>query len=227
MDHIFDHISSINTHNYQKINFNKYQQGELYVSSIVKENDNDYVKIPKVSYNSLNKETYKTIFEKLVIVFENEYDIDMNEYKQKFFNTLSNDIYKSISKRHNVLKNSMFEFIHEKEYKLPINKDVLTLFSNILNKNIIVIEKKDYYVYGTQFNSTLVIDPKNTRYFDGIELAENTLIEEGYYENIDYLNIKMTELKSYIEKYDIQIDKKIKKKDDIIERIKEIKEIKN
>ena len=199
----------------------------MYVSSIVKKNDNDYVKIPKVSYNSLNKETYKTIFEKLVIVFENEYDIDMNEYKQKFFNTLSNDIYKSISKRHNVLKNSMFEFIHEKEYKLPINKDVLTLFSNILNKNIIVIEKKDYYVYGTQFNSTLVIDPKNTRYFDGIELAENTLIEEGYYENIDYLNIKMTELKSYIEKYDIQIDKKIKKKDDIIERIKEIKEIKN
>lgn len=223
MVHIFDRISSINTHNYQKINSNKYQQGELYVSSIVKRKDNDYVRIPKVSYNPLNKEIYKTVFEKLVIVYENEYNIDMNEYKQKFFNMLSNDVYKSISKRHNVLKNSMFEFIHEREYKLPTNKDVLRLFSNILKKNIIVIAQRDYHVYGTQFDNTLVIDPKNTRLFAGIEFAENKLIEEGYYEHIDYTNIKMTELKSYIDKYNIQIDKNVKKKDELIEKIKQIK----
>ena len=223
MEHIFDRISSINTHNYQKINSNKYQQGEMYISSIVKRKENDYIRIPKVSQGFFNKETYKTLFEKLVIVYENQYNIDMNEYKQKFFDSLSNDVYKSISKRHNVLKNNMFDFIFDTEYHIPMNKDVLTLFSNILKKNIIVIEKKEYVIFGSTFDTTLVIDPKNTRVFDGIEFAENQLIQEGYYEHIDFNNIKMTELKNYIEKYNIQIDKTIKKKDELIEKIKEIK----
>ena len=97
------------------------------------------------------------------------------------------------------------------------------MFSNILKKNIIVIEKKEYFVYGSSFDTTLVIDPKSTRIFDGIEFAENQLIEEGNYEHIDFNNIKMTELKNYIDKYNIQIDKTIKKKDELIEKIKEIK----
>ena len=223
MEQIFDRISSINSHNYQKINANKYQQGEMYISSIVKRKENDYIRIPKVSHNPLNKEIYKTLFEKLVSVYENQYNIDMNEYKQKFFNSLSNDVYKSISKRHNVLKNNMFDFIYDTEYKIPTNKDVLTLFSNILKKNIIVIEKKEYFIFGLTFDTTLVIDPKHTRFFDGIEFAENQLIQEGYYEHIDFNNIKMTELKNYIDKYNIQIDKTIKKKDELIEKIKEIK----
>ena len=111
MEEIFDRISSINTHNYQKLNSNRYQQGEMYISSIVKRKENDFIRIPKVSHNPLNREVYKTLFEKLVIVYENQYNIDMNEYKQKFFNSLSNDVYKSVSKRHNVLKNNMFDFI--------------------------------------------------------------------------------------------------------------------
>ena len=49
MEQILDRISSINSHNYQKINSNKYQQGELYISSIVKRKENDYIRIPKVS----------------------------------------------------------------------------------------------------------------------------------------------------------------------------------
>lgn len=223
MEQIVDRISSINTHNYQKINSNHYQQGEPYVPSIVQQKDNNYIRIPKVSHNPLNMEIYKTIFEKLVIVYENQFDIDMNEYKQKFFNMLSNDVYKSISKRHNVLKKNMFDFIHETEYNIPTNRDVLILFCNILKKNIIVIEKKEYHIYTSTFDTTLVIDSKNTRFFDGIEFAENQLIQEGYYEHIDFTNIKMTELKSYIEKYNMQIDKSIKKKDEIIEKIKEIK----
>ena len=92
-----------------------------------------------------------------------------------------------------------------------------------MKKNIIVIEKKEYYIFGLTFDTTLVIDPKNTRFFDGIEFAENQLIQEGYYEHIDFNNIKMTELKNYIDKYNIQIDKTIKKKDELIEKIKEIK----
>lgn len=223
MEHTFDRISSINTHNYQKINSNKYQQGEMYVSSIVKRKDNNYVRVPKLSHNPSNTDKHKTLFEKLVMVYENGYNIDMNEYKQKFFNSLSNDVYKSISKRHNVLKNSMYDFIYETEYKLPTNKDVLTMFSNILKKNIIVVYKKEYHMYGTKFDSLLVIDSKNTRLFDTIELAENQLIQEGYYEYIDYTNIKMTELKSYIEKYSMKIDKNVKKKDELIDKIKEIK----
>ena len=171
----------------------------------------------------MNKEIYKTLFEKLVIVYENQYNIDMNEYKQSFFNSLSNDVYKSISKRRNVLKNNMFDFIYDTEYNIPTNKDVLVLFSNILKRNIIAIDKKDYYIYGSSFDTTLVIDPNNTRFFDGIEFAENQLIQEGYYESIDFNNIKMTELKNYIDKYNIHIDKTMKKKDDLIEKIKRIK----
>ena len=69
----------------------------------------------------MNNRYIKDIIEKL----SEEFPDDASFIKTYIDDKISSDL------RSNVLKNNMFDFIHQTEYVLPTNKDVLTLFSNI------------------------------------------------------------------------------------------------
>lgn len=113
---IIEKISNISNHKYQKINSNQYEQGNAYIKSCMDIN-NTYLKIPNISSN--NHDTlpksicdivqFRTVFDKIIFHFENILTIDnLFSYKNRFFDTISDDIYKSVSKRHNMLKKVCF-----------------------------------------------------------------------------------------------------------------------
>jgi rhodanese-related sulfurtransferase len=201
---------------------NGYEQGNPYI--IDTRSDNHFVRIPKVSKMPVLEETYKTVFEKLVFIYENGNMIDIREYKQKFFNSISDDIYKSLSKRHNVLKKDFFEFVNETTFVLPKNKDILVLLSNILKNNIIILNDYDFHkVCDESFDKTIVISSKKTLVFNTLQEAEMSVVGDGYFEYVDVDGMKLTELKDYIQRYKLNIGDGVKKKADLISKIKELK----
>lgn len=221
MNETINKISNISGHRFQKVNTNKYEQGNIY--DICKESDvkNNYVKIPRVSNISLLEEGCKTIFEKIFFVYENGRVID-NKYKEIFFNTISDNVYKSISKRHNMLKKSMFTFIYDSDYTLPDSKDVIMLLSDILKMNILITFGKTYHKYSEEFDRTLILrKDKNTVIKESLLEADMELVSEGYYRDADLDNMKMIEIKEYVKQYNIVIPITVKKKQDIINIIKE------
>ncbi len=183
-------VSAITTHRYQKLNVNGYEQGNPYIVQHVSKHN--FVKIPKFSKTTSKEEVYKTVFEKLVFIYENGNMLDVREYKQKFFNSISDEMYKSVTKRHNILKKDMFEFVNASEFVLPKNNDILVLLSNILRNNIIVLKDNDFHrISDETFDKTIVVSVKTTRVFDTLNEALMKVIDEGYFEYIDLDAMKM------------------------------------
>lgn len=224
---IIETISNISNHKYQKINSNQYEQGNPYIKSCM-EVKNNYIKIPNISSNNMdtllpknicNIVQFRTVFDKIIFHFDNILTIDnLFDYKNRFFDTISDDIYKSVSKRHNMLKKSMFSFVHESEYKIPDNKDVMLLLSSIINYNIIVIHENVYIKYCTKSdNRTITIDKHtNGKVYDDIASAEMELVHMNKYELLDFNSMKLSELKEYVQKNKIEVDSGIKKKEALI-----------
>ena len=228
---IFENKASL--HKFQKIIPNSYEQGNEYMIS--KNNFNNvYIRVPKTisakRSNNLQLQSLNTIFEKILFIYENGVVLDFEKYKNLFYNSLSEDVFKSVSKRHQLLKKDMFAFVYDREIKLPSNKDVLKLLSNILNVNIVLcVNKKEYLVNEVKnVNKSILVCIEDInleeKTYDSLERCVYDLNFKGFKEYRNYKELKLPELKEYALLYNINIQS-LKKKADILEAIE--KEIKN
>lgn len=222
MNKILDRIEGINFHKFQKQQINIYEQGNK-LDRKTNNDDNRYVSVPKIMNLHVKKNNeMKTVFEKIVYIYENGEQADV-KYKEKFYRSLSDEVYKSVSKRYNILKKNMMEFIYETEYALPIQKEIVVLLCNILKSNIVITLGNEYYKYVEGFEKTILIDERKSCVYDTQDLCEMDLASKGYYENVDLSKMKLFDIKRYIEKYKMVMPDNIKKKEDLIVKIKEIR----
>ena len=234
MDIVSIFENKVSVHKFQKIIPNNYEQGHEY--KVLKENQsrNSFIKVPKnitmKKNNTLQLQSLNSVFEKIALIYENGVVLDFDKYKNLFYNSLSNDVFKSISKRHQLLKKEMYTFVFDREIQLPSNKEIFKLLSNVLSINLVFcINDKEYLFYKTEnVNKTILICMKNISIEEKkYDLFENCIYDlnyKGLKEYRNYKELKLPELKEYAQFYNIDI-KSIKKKADIIELIE--KEIKN
>lgn len=224
---VIESISQIDNHKYQNVITNDFKQGSKYVKTDFN-NKNNYVKIPRINSKEKIKNVvrYTTVFDKIVCNFDNMLNIDnITDYRNKFFDLIAEDVYKSVSRRHNILKKDLFAFVHENEYVMPKNNEVIMLLSTIIKCNVIIVLNKSYNKYEIKTNDkTLVIERDgNGKIYDDILIAEMELISNNIHHNVDFTNMKLTEIKDYIKKNNITIDQDIKKKSDIIQYLENLK----
>ena len=228
---IFENKASL--HKFQKIIPNSYEQGNEYMISKNHFN-NAYIRVPKTisakRVNTLQLQSLNTLFEKILFIYENGVVLDFEKYKNLFYNSLSDDVFKSVSKRHQLLKKDMFAFVYDREIKLPSNKDVLKLLSNILNVNIVLcVNKKEYLINEVKnVNKSILVCIEDInleeKTYDSLERCVYDLNFKELKEYRNYKELKLPELKEYALLYNINIQS-LKKKGDILEAIE--KEIKN
>lgn len=235
--------SNVFYHKFQTIVPNKYEQGNPYVTSKFKNTTNDYLKftVKKTKTTNINNKTShtfpsksssfdrivqrKSMFEKIAFAYEGGAILDFDKYKTVFYNSVSDAVYKSISKRHQLLKKDLYAFINETEFVIPKNKDVLSLFSNVLSTNLMIcINKKIYMKFeNPKWSSTVVVftdaptDSDCVHYRNILE-ATLKLGEAGMHEYKEYKDMKIAELKEYADNLGI-VDVKNKKKNELIEAI--------
>lgn len=228
---IFDNKISI--HKFQKIIPNNYEQGHEYsISKTVSKNA--FIRVPKSvilkKNNTLQLKSLNSIFEKITFIYESGVVLDFEKYKNLFYSSLSDDVFKSISKRHQLLKKDLYTFVYDREILFPSNKDIFKLLSNVLNINLVLcINDKEYLSYRIEkSNKTILICLKNINIEEKkYDLFENCIYDlnyKGLKEYRNYKDLKLPELKEYALFHNIDI-KLFKKKAEIIELIE--KEIKN
>lgn len=231
--------SQVFNHKFQRLTPNKYEQGNDYVVSKNKCNNNRFINVPRnaigrdasrnvpqrgsISDGSRNKFLNQTtLFEKISFVHERGRILDFAEYKNIFHNSISDDVYRSVSKRHQCLKRDFYAFIHETEFVVPTNKEILRLFSNVLNTNLMVcLNQKMYLNYSNpKWDNTIVVSIDDSALYKSELEATMKLTEKGLCEHVEYKDMKITELKAYAEK--LGIDIKNKKKAELLELIADI-----
>ena len=233
MDIISIFENKVSLHKFQKIIPNNYEQGNEYKIS-EKKSKNSFIKVPKIVIskrsNTLQIKSLNSIFEKITFIYENGVILDFEKYKNLFYNSLSDNVFKSISKRHQLLKKDMYTFVYDRELNLPNNKDILKLVSIVLNINIVIcLNEKEYSLHKVEnVNKTILICMKNIdieeKVYDLFEKCIYDLNFKGLKEYRNYKELKLPELKEYAMFHDIDI-RSLKKKAEIIELIE--KQIKN
>lgn len=237
MDIISIFEKKVSSHKFQKVISNCYEQGNDYNNPVLKDKNkskNEFVKITKNvgknRENNLELQSLNSIFEKIAFIYENGVIIDFEKYKQVFYDSLSDSLFKVISKRHQILKRDIYAFVYEKEIILPSNKDIMKLLTNIININIVIcVNKKEYLMFKVNnINKTLLICIKNIdveeKIYDSLEQCEYYLNYKGFKEYKNYKELKLIELKEYAKFHNIEVISTMKKAD-IIEIIE--KSIKN
>lgn len=232
MSSVIDKIATINFHKFQKLNSNGYEQnGNKFNSCIENKKQNSFVTIPRtrssVSSQYDNYDAMTSVLEKVVFLCENGERADV-AYKERFFESISDEVYKSVTKRYHMLKKNMFEFIYETKYALPAQKEIIFLLCNILKTNLIITMGNEYYKYvDDAHEKTILINDRKSRVYDSCEMCEIELSAKGYYEHLDLDKLKVSELKEYAKRYGMDLSEVGgKKKDDLIAKIKECKDAK-
>lgn len=232
MSSVIDRIATINFHKFQKLNPNGYEQNGNKSNGCIGGNkkQNSFVTIPRARGSVTSQDdiydVMTSVFEKVVFLCENGERADV-PYKVRFFESISDEVYKSVTKRYHMLKKNMFEFIYETKYALPAQKEIIFLLCNILKTNLIITMGNEYYKYTDTYDKTILINDRKSRVYDSCDMCEMVLSGKGYYGHLDLDKLKVSELKEYAKRYGMDLSEVSgKKKEDLVAKIKEYKDAK-
>lgn len=209
---MMDSIATITHHSFNKLSESQYQQGNEYVTYDSSEK-NYFIKIPNTRNPKRNDpkpldiQESKSLFDSFVFIIENHIPLDMKTYIENFKHNLSDVVLKEISKRHRVLKTSIFDFVDTRVFALPENKDVLTFFSRLIESNIVVCHEQYFrQVIHPSCDSgpSYLVSSTQIKKFDSHCKAVNYAISTlNCLEACDYKSMKISDLKEYLKKYNI------------------------
>lgn len=227
-------------HNFQKLFPNHYEQGNVYDKCCQYQfENNNYVRFVKPNHRSTGRVSCPkplrpthnpptSLFEKLVYIHESGVIMNFVEYKNVFYNSLSNEIYKSVSKRHQLLKKDMYTFVHDIDFVLPTNKDVLLMMSQILAANIVVLVSSREFVCfrNTKVDRSILLVNHNVTanntlkddLYPTFEALFGTMCALNYVEFKNVTDMKIAELKTYASSLGINLVA-LKKKKEIADAI--------
>lgn len=225
-------VSNIKDHKIQKLLTNSFEQGNPYVQhSSLMSVTNKFIEIPdtkcapsSAASSDAAFQSAPSIFDKVAMMMENGVILDKLTYKNAFYNQITNDIYRSVSKRHVALKKDLFEFVFDDTYKLPANKDVVRLLQRVINMNVVICASDRWF--GTYMNEgaeaglTVVVREASSfaTPYDSFSAAKEALVREGLREKRDFASMKVSELQAYAQEYHIDVSG-LRKKQDIIEKL--------
>ena len=210
-------LKSICNHSYQTIHTNGFEQGQVYITGH-RPGQNRYITVTPSAQIESN-----SLFELICTIWENGMVYDFPKYKANFIDSISVDLLKNITKQHCVLKRDLYDFVYQKGFSSPDNPNIFKLFSNILQTNIVVLDKKEFTSYDVSFNRTVVFCENWYKVFDTYDTCVEYLVQfRNAFEKKDFSNMKVNEIKEYAQFYKIDITN-LKKKQNMIDKILEYK----
>lgn len=211
-----DIVSTIDNHEFQTINTNDFEQGQkgnLISSKPIK---NKFFSITSTQQTTNVEIECGTLFNQLIHIIEDRYVMDYEDYAINFKKVVTTETLKAITTRYNVLKRDLFDFVDEKKFVVPKNRDIMTLFSNLCKCNFIVIPSSSN-VFST-FNSshyekTTVISCTKKMMFSSFLSAQKHLQSQGFFEAKEFDKLKLSELIEYAKQNTIDLYGKKKKQE--------------
>lgn len=213
-------LENIDHHMFQPIKTTTYEQGNEYRQKLVK---NNYIQVATTTLNK--KQLVKAIQPYFNLILEVEEGHNVIEYanvKKKFFENVSTEVLKSISKKHLVLKQDLYEFVYNTKVDVPKNKNVMDLICLLNKKSYIIVKGKRFDVFiNEDYQETVILYDQTDEYYvrmPNVHDSKVLLIAKGYIENVHLKALKLVDLKAYALSNGINIDK-LKKKDEIVDTI--------
>lgn len=217
---ILSEIGKIDHHVFQRINTNEYEEGNPYVYKNITNSFVEFKQQPtKLKAKSVS------YFDQILEIEEGHNVIEHDKYKKSFFDNLSNDVLKNISKKHVILKQDIYEFVYSTDSMIPTNRSVMELFCVLNHKSYILVKNKLFHTFNCdEHQETFILYDKPPSVevvfhkFQTVDDAQSNLVNAGYIRSVVLKNLKLTELKEYANLHHIKIDH-LKKKDEVIHHI--------
>jgi hypothetical protein len=217
---ILAEIGTIDHHVFQHINTNEYEEGNSYVRKGISNTFVEFKQSKKIIAKSAS------YFNQILEIEEGHNVIEHDKCKKSFFDNLSNNVLKNVSKKHVILKQDVYEFVYSNDNMIPANRNVMDLFCMLNHKSYILVKNKMFYTFkfGDEYQETFVLYDKPPSHevvfhkFQTVAEAQSNLTNSGYIQNVILKNLKLAELKAYANLHNIKIEH-LKKKDELIDHI--------
>jgi len=218
-------LKDIDSYKINTIHKNGFEQSNLYDDTRVAR-CSFFLPRKEASSRRIHKERKSTVHI-LATILEGHCLVDETEYRDKLVSLMTNDMLKTVTSKHRVLRSAVIEALEAKEFAPP-SKEVASVFCNMIGLNMIVLKP----ARATFFVAKQTQDPEDTR---TVVLGQNTLemyptidkaravVEQGQLvEEISFKQMKIAELRTYAQRvFPSDASLSMDKRDQLIRKLEE------
>lgn len=147
----------------------------------------------------------KTIVQMLATILEGHCLVDETEYKDKLISLMTNDMLKTVTSKHRVLRSAVIEALEAREF-VPPSKEVASVFCNMVGLNMIVLKpaRKTFFVakqtQNPDDNRTVVLGQNTLEVYPTIDAARVVVEQAQLIEEVSFKQMKIVELRTYAQR---------------------------
>lgn len=162
------------------------------------------------------------IVEILAVILEGHSLVDHTEYKDKLSDLITDDILKSVTSKHRVLRGLVLDEFDKTRFTPP-SKEVVRVFAKMVAFNLMVVDAKKMSFYiaeaGVDIQKTVVIGDLPMEMYESLAIARSTFENSPFAEELPFKTMKISELRSYAERALVSKDEASGKREELIRRL--------
>lgn len=162
-----------------------------------------------------------SVVEMIAVILEGHSLVEHTEYKDRLTELITNDILKSVSSKHRVLRGLVLDELEKTHFSLP-SKEVGRVLAKMVGVNLMIVDvKRRSYFFAeadAHVQKTVVIGDLPMEQYDTSEIARST-IGSAISEELPFRSMKIADLRVYAEKVLASKEQASGKRDDIIRRL--------
>lgn len=196
-------LKGIDSYKINHISKNGFEQSNLYDNPRVTR-CSFFLPRKEASSRRIHKER-KSIVHALATILEGHCLVDETEYKDKLISLMTNDMLKTVSSKHRVLRSAVIDALEAREFVEP-SKEVASVFSNMIGLHMIVSKpaQKTFFVakqtQTPEDTRTVVFGPNTLEMYPTIDEARAVAEQGQLVEEVAFKQMKITELRTYAQR---------------------------
>ena len=163
-----------------------------------------------------------SIVEILAVILEGHSLVDHTEYKDRLSDLITDDILKSVTSKHRMLRGLVLDELDKRRFSPP-SKEVARVLAKMVAFNLIVVDAKRLSFYtaaaAADIQKTVVIGDLPMEMYESPAIARSTFENSPFAEELPFKTMKISELRSYAERALRSKEEASGKREDLIRRL--------
>lgn len=143
------------------------------------------------------------IVEVLAVILEGHSLVDHTEYKDRLVELITDDILKSVTSKHRVLRGLVLDELDKRHFSPP-SKEVARVLAKMVGFNLMVVDAKRMSFFfaeaAAKISKTVVLGDLPMELYQSPAEARSTFENTSFAEELPFKTMKISELRAYAEK---------------------------
>jgi hypothetical protein len=162
------------------------------------------------------------IVEVLAVILEGHSLVDHTEYKDRLVELITDDILKSVTSKHRVLRGLVLDELDKRRFSPP-SKEVARVLAKMVGFNLMIVDAKRMSFFfaeaAADIPNTVVIGDLPMELYRSPAEARSTFENTSFAEELPFKTMKISELRAYAEKALSAKEEALGKREELVRRL--------